>query len=263
MKIITWNVNGIRPRLEQTLALLEQEQPDVLCLQEIKIANEQFPVEAFESAGYGTVAVHGQKAYHGVAIIAKEPDLTIERQVFAGKDDRRHIAVRLPNGLEVHNFYVPAGGDVPDRDKNEKFAQKLDFLNDMTTWFPNNRTANDKIILVGDLNVAPLETDVWNHKQQRKYVGHTPLECERFQALWESFGWIDVGRRFIPPEEMLHSWWTYRSPGAFDKGRGWRLDHVMASPALSDSLASYHHLTDWRRMEKPSDHLPVAVTLAL
>src|SRR5690606_30795589 len=136
----------------------------------------------------------------------------------------------LPGGIELHNFYVPAGGDVPDPAVNPKFAHKLRFLDEAAAWFAARRNPENRFILLGDLNVAPLETDVWSHKQLLKVVSHTPVEVERMNRWCASHDWVDAVRRFVPPERKLYSWWSYRSPdwAAADKGR--RLDHVWVTP---------------------------------
>ena len=144
----------------------------------------------------------------------------------------------LENGVEINNFYVPAGGDVPDPLTNDKFAHKLDFLGEMTNWFAARKAPDNKLVLVGDLNVAPLENDVWSHKALLKVVSHTPVEVEAMTALMAAGDWIDAMRRFVPPEEHLYSWWSYRARDWDDADKGRRLDHVWVTPALDDALES-------------------------
>ncbi|NKX41093.1 exodeoxyribonuclease III, partial [Rhodobacteraceae bacterium R_SAG2] len=179
---------------------------------------------------------------------------------FAGLGHARHVAGRLENGVTIHNFYVPAGGDVPDREVNEKFGQKLDYLTDMRDWFHADRP--EKSVLVGDLNIAPREDDVWDHKKLLKVVSHTPVEVEHFADVMEAGGWSDVTRNDIP-DGRLYSWWSYRAKDwdAADKGR--RLDHVWATSDIKSSAHSSRVLRDARGWEKPSDHAPVFATFDL
>ena len=175
--IATWNINSVRLRIDLVGRLLRDHAPDVLCLQETKCRDAEFPVAAFKAAGYAHVAINGQKGYHGVAIASRMPFTRIERRGFCGKNDSRHLAVTLaPNGraLTLHNFYVPAGGDLPDPTENDKFAHKLSFLDEMRAAPELRCSGSNRMILVGDLNVAPLEHDVWSHKQMLRVVS---LDC--------------------------------------------------------------------------------------
>ena len=162
-------------------------------------------------------------------------------------------------GLTVHNFYVPAGGDVPDPALNAKFDHKLHFLDSMMQG-PEKLRA-ERAVLVGDLNVAPLETDVWSHKALLKVVSHTPVEVERFGRVQAAGPWVDAMRERVPPEEKLYTWWSYRSPdwALADKGR--RLDHVWVSPDLAGGVEDLTVLKEARGWERPSDHVPVTVAL--
>ncbi|MEL7486059.1 MAG: exodeoxyribonuclease III [Pseudomonadota bacterium] len=268
MKIATWNINSVRLRIDHVTRFLEEEAPDVLCLQETKCRDDQFPRKAFEKAGYGNLAISGQAGYHGVAIAAKVSLKNVDIRRFCGKDDCRHIAATLPGGVEVHNFYVPAGGDEPDPVKNDKFDHKLKFLDEMRDWFSGMGGPRKKRVLVGDLNVAPHEHDVWSHKQLLKVVSHTPIEVERLQAAADAGGWIDVARALADSDEKLFSWWSYRARDWRASNRGRRLDHIWVTPALKtaalsngrDALVIHDRARDW---EKPSDHAPVTLTLAL
>ena len=179
---------------------------------------------------------------------------------FAALGHARHVAARLENGTVIHNFYVPAGGDKPDRAINEKFGQKLDYLTEMRDWFRDSRP--EKAILVGDLNIAPREDDVWSHKQLLKVVSHTPIEVEHLGNAQEAGGWTDVTRADIP-EGQLYSWWSYRARDwdAADKGR--RLDHVWTSGDLKNAFHSSRILRAARGWEQPSDHAPVFATFDL
>lgn len=260
MKIATWNINSVRLREPIVLKFLEAEAPDVLCLQETKSPVEKLPLENFAALGYTHVEARGFKGYNGVMTLSKLPFVESYSRNFVGREDARHIATRFENGVTLHNFYVPAGGDEPDRDVNEKFGHKLDFLSEMSSMFEDD--APNKAVLVGDLNIAPLEDDVWSHKQLLKVVSHTPIECETLDKLMQAGGWRDVVRALMP-EGKLYSWWSYRARDwdAADKGR--RLDHVWASADLADSAQNVKILREARGWEKPSDHVPVIVEFAL
>ncbi|SLN15771.1 Exodeoxyribonuclease III [Roseovarius litorisediminis] len=258
--LATWNINSVRLREPIVSKLLTEEGPDILCLQECKSPVDLMPLEKFAELGYGHVVARGQKGYNGVAILSKLPIQDAGDMDFAGLGHARHVAGRLENGVVIHNFYVPAGGDIPDREKNEKFGQKLDYLSDMRDWFRGSRP--EKAILVGDLNIAPREDDVWNHKQLLKIVSHTPVEVEHFGAVMDAGGWSDVTRADIP-QGLLYSWWSYRAKDwdAADKGR--RLDHVWASADIKAAAHSSRILRGARGWEKPSDHAPVFATFDL
>ena len=258
--LATWNINSVRLREALVARLMSEEAPDVLCLQECKSPVDLIPTEAFAALGYRHRVARGQKGYNGVAILSKLPIEEAGAFDFAGLGHARHIAGRLENGVTIHNFYVPAGGDVPDRERNEKFGQKLDYVAQMRDHF--HAETPRKSILVGDLNIAPREDDVWSHKQLLKIVSHTPVETELLTAAQDAGGWIDVTRADIP-EGQLYSWWSYRSPDwdAADKGR--RLDHVWATSDIASAAHSSRILRDVRGWEKPSDHAPVFATFDL
>jgi exodeoxyribonuclease-3 len=261
MRLATWNINSIRARLHLLEKLTAEERPDVVCLQETKVADELFPLDAVRALGYPHIEICGMKGYNGVAVLSKVPFTAGGTREWCARSDARHVAVTLPDGTELHNFYVPAGGDVPDPAQNDKFAHKLDFLDEMTAWFPSERATERPMILVGDLNIAPLETDVWSHKQLLKVVSHTPVEVDRLDAVQGAIGWVDAVRHFVPPEERLYSWWSYRARDwdAADKGR--RLDHIWVTPPVKPRLQTARVLRDARGWEKASDHAPVIVDL--
>jgi exodeoxyribonuclease-3 len=256
MKIITWNINSVRLRLGLVIDLLADQQPDILCLQETKCPDEYFPHDAFDDAGYAHRAVRGEKGYNGVAIIARQPLHNVSHLNWAGKEDCRHIAASIEGGPTIHNFYVPAGGDVPDPRENDKFAHKLKFLDELEAWSEDGR--EDDAVLVGDLNIAPREDDVWSHKQLLKVVSHTPIECEKLDNVMTAGDWHDVVRDMIP-EGRLYSWWSYRARDwdAADKGR--RLDHIWMTPRMAPRVKAATVLRYARGWEKPSDHAPVVV----
>ena len=260
-KIATWNINSVRLRISIVEDFLNEHKPDVLCLQEIKCQNDLFPAKAFKEFGYEHQAVHGQKGYHGVATVSRLPLDEISSTDYCKKGDTRHVECVVDAGgkqLRLHNFYVPAGGDEANVETNPKFAHKLDFLQEMKTL----NADGDKIqsILVGDLNIAPLETDVWSHKQLLKVVSHTPIETDLLGEVMDAGGWADLIRHYIPPEEILFTWWSYRSKNWDAANKGRRLDHIWSSPALKDNLTDINVVRASRGLVKPSDHVPVIAT---
>ncbi|MEM9709210.1 MAG: exodeoxyribonuclease III [Pseudomonadota bacterium] len=258
--LATWNINSVRLREALVLRLLKEEAPDILCLQECKSPVDKIPLEGFEALGYAHLVARGQKGYNGVAILSKLPLEDAGSVDYAGLGHARHVAARLESGVTVENFYVPAGGDKPDREVNEKFGQKLDYLTAMRDAF--HGAPPKRSILVGDLNIAPREDDVWSHKQLLKVVSHTPIEVEHLGETQEAGSWVDVTRADIP-EGQLYSWWSYRSPDwdAADKGR--RLDHVWATPDIAGSAHGSRIMREVRGWEGPSDHAPVFATFDL
>ena len=252
--IATWNINSVRLREPIVLRFLRDEAPDVLCLQECKSPVELIPTEGFADLGYKYMVARGQKGYNGVAIISKLPLQDAGGLDLANLGHARHVAATLPNGVTIHNHYVPAGGDIPDRKKNEKFGQKLDYLTELRDIF--NSQKPERAILVGDLNIAPREDDVWDHKKLLKIVSHTPLEVEHFNQVMAAGGWVDIIRQNIPVG-LLYSWWSYRAKDwdVADKGR--RLDHIWATSDIAASSHSSRIMRVVRGWEKPSDHAPV------
>ncbi|MGY6706568.1 exodeoxyribonuclease III [Roseinatronobacter sp.] len=258
--LATWNINSVRLRAELVLKLLREEAPDVLCLQECKSPVDKIPFDLFAQAGYGYWAARGQKGYNGVAILSRLPLEDAGHIDWCGRGDARHVAARLENGVVIHNCYIPAGGDVPDRSVNEKFGHKLDTLIELRDHFGANRP--EKSILVGDLNIAPREDDVWSHKQLLKVVSHTPIEVEHLANAQDAGAWVDITRADIP-EGQLYSWWSYRARDwdAADKGR--RLDHIWASRDIAAAGHGSRILRDARGWTQPSDHAPVFASFDL
>ena len=265
--LTTWNINSVRLRIDLVAKFIKSVRPEVLCLQETKCIDDAFPLKRFKRLGYEHVALNGQKGYHGVAIVSKIPFESSDVQTFCGKVDSRHISVsfgqkaQIAKPLVVHNFYVPAGGDIPDPALNPKFEHKLSFLDEMRDCEPLHPKANDRHILVGDLNVAPHEHDVWSHKQLLKIVSHTPIECEKLLGVQAQGNWIDVARQRIPLSEKVYSWWSYRSADWSAANKGRRLDHIWVSQSLGDSVRDFKITRDARGWERPSDHVPVTAVL--
>ena len=261
MRLITWNINSVRLRVDLVRRLIEEANPDVLCLQETKTPDELFPREMFEGLGYRHMLVHGMKGYNGVAILAREPFVSSTTRAWCARADCRHAVVELPGGIELHNIYVPAGGDIPDPAENPKFAHKLQFLDELTAWFAAERDAGKPMIAVGDLNIAPLEMDVWSHKQLLTVVSHTPVEVDRLGKLQRAGGFVDAVRHFVPPEERLYTWWSYRARDWAASNRGRRLDHIWVTPPLAGALTRAQVFRDSRSWKQASDHVPVMIEL--
>jgi exodeoxyribonuclease III len=254
LKVASWNINSVRARAEIVERFLVEEQPDVLCLQETKVIDQDFPEGLFRRHGYKHLILCGQRMHHGVAIASKVPLHEEDRHDWQANGEARHVGVRLDCGIRVENVYVPAGGDTPDRAINPKFGQKLDFIERMTGWSEGCRVPT---LLVGDFNVAPLECDVWSHKALLNVVSHTPVEVEALGRLQASNDWVDLGRHFHPAPGRLYTWWSYRSPDWTRNDRGRRLDHMWASGDVA-ALARHHHVYEpCRAWARPSDHVPL------
>lgn len=264
MKFVTWNINSLRLRLPLLKQLVEEKAPDVICLQETKVPDELFPSEEIRTLGYEHYHFKGMKSYNGVAILSRYPLTPItDTPQWCGLNDCRHIAalVETPSGpLTIHDFYVPAGGDIPDTQINPKFAHKLNFIEEVTAWFRENTP--HRSILVGDLNTAPLEHDVWSHKQLLKVVCHTPAETTRHNE-WEKQGFLDAMRLLFPEPQKLYTWWSYRNRDWKKSNRGRRLDHIWITPDLKPALEKIDILADMRDWQPPSDHVPVLAELTL
>ena len=265
LRVATWNINSLRLRAPLLHRLIDSLDPDVLCLQETKVPDPLFPADVPTALGFPFVAFRGMKGYNGVAILSRLPfEVQAGGPDWCSKGDCRHLEVRLlpPDTapVELHDFYVPAGGDVPDRAENPKFGHKLDFLAEATEWFaarPRRRT-----ILAGDLNVAPLEHDVWSHRQLLKVVSHTPVETTALTA-WLATGFTDAVRRFVPETEKHFTWWSYRNQDWRRSDRGRRLDHVWVSHDLAPRLKRQITLKDARDWPQTSDHVPVCVEIEI
>ncbi|MCJ8159611.1 exodeoxyribonuclease III [Sphingomonas sp. LaA6.9] len=254
LKIASWNINSVRFRIEIVERFLREEAPDILCLQETKTINDTFPAAAFRQLGYTHQILHGQPMHHGVAIVSKIPMREDDRLDWQANGEARHVGVRLENGLRLENVYVPAGGDVPDRNLNPKFGQKLDFLARMIDWSENLSVPT---LLVGDFNIAPLECDVWSHKQLLDVVSHTPIEVETLGRMQAAHDWVDLGRHFVPAPERLYTWWSYRAKDWAASDRGRRLDHMWASKDVARQAVDHRIHEACRSWLKPSDHIPI------
>jgi exodeoxyribonuclease-3 len=265
LRVATWNINSLRLRLPLLKELVAALDPDVICLQETKVPDLLFPVDAPGALGYPHTVFRGMKGYNGVAILSRLPlEVHDAAPNWCSKDDCRHVAARVDTHggpIELHNFYVPAGGDVADRTQNPKYGHKLDFIAETRAWFAE-RQRLERSILVGDLNIAPLEHDVWSHKQLLDVVSHTPPETEGLNA-WLDTGFVDAVRHFVPADQKLYTWWSYRNRDWRTSDRGRRLDHVWVTPDLQGGLTRHVVLKDARDWPQSSDHVPVCVELAL
>src|ERR1700733_729392 len=248
LSLTTWNINSVRLRIDLVARFIKSVRPDILCLQETKCIDDAFPLKRFKRLGYEHIALNGQKGYHGVAVISRLPFEKTDIRTFCDKLDSRHISVefgeraQIAKPLVLHNFYVPAGGDIPDPALNPKFEHKLRFLDEMKACEPLHPRGDDRHILVGDLNVAPHET-------------------EKLLAAQAHGEWIDVARDRIPFSEKVYTWWSYRAADWTQADRGRRLDHIWVSRALQQSVSDFRITRDARGWERPSDHVPVTVTL--
>jgi len=265
LRIATWNINSLRLRLPLLRELDAALKPDILCLQETKVPDALFPMEGVQALGFPHVLHRGMKGYNGVAILSRRPIAAIDDTPdWCARGDCRHLSVQVDakgGPIELHNFYVPAGGDIPDPDANPKFRHKLDFVAEATQWFAA-RPAVTRSVLVGDLNIAPLPNDVWSHRQLLNVVSHTPPETEGLTA-WQRTHFHDAVRHFVPETDRIFTWWSYRNRDWRASDRGRRLDHVWVSHDMTGTLARQTVLKDARDWKQSSDHVPVCVELAV
>jgi len=266
LRIATWNVNSVRLRAGQVTRFASEQAPDVLCLQEIKCREGEFPTAAFVEAGLPHLRIAGQKGWHGVAIASRLPIEDAPALDLCREGHARCVSARVA-GIEIQNFYIPAGGDLPDRAENPKFDHKLDFYERLTAEMSRRDPAHP-LVLAGDFNIAPGENDVWNHRFMSRVVSHTPVEVEAMAALKASLDFIDLAREVTPEPVKLASWWSYRAQDFRASARGLRLDHIWISPGLREAAwrlgapACRIH-EDVRAWDRPSDHAPVSADLVL
>lgn len=250
IKIATFNVNSIRSRIDIVLDWIEKENCDVLCLQEIKVQDSEFPHETFQSEGL-YCAVYGQKAYNGVAIISKmQPDQVFCKQK-PDEQEARLIRARFGD-INVVNTYVPQGTEVG----SARFEYKLEWIRGMRSYFESNFTPEDKVLWVGDLNVAREPIDVYDPEGLAGSVCFHPDEQAALSWVME-WGLIDVFRKHHPGEAEQYSFWDYRIPNAVKRRMGWRLDHILATKPLAELSMDCYIDKEPRMKPKPSDHAPV------
>lgn len=261
LRLATWNINSVRLRIDQVARFVAERAPDVLMLQEIKCTTDQFPRGAFEEMGMPHLRVAGQKGWHGVAIASRLPLEDSDTFQVCKLGHARCVSARV-SGIDVQNFYIPAGGDVPDRALNPKFDHKMDFYEQLTAIVAGQDKSRP-LVMAGDFNIAPGEGDVWNHRYMSKIVSHTPIEVETLNRLQKTGGFADVLRDRFPEPQKLASWWSYRAADFRKSNRGLRLDHIWTSPGLTPAVvkdtARIHD--DVREWDRPSDHAPVTVDL--
>ena len=256
MKIATYNAASVRARLPRILEWIDENQPDILAIQETKVEDSQFPVAEFESRGY-SLALNGQKGWNGVAILSKSP-ITDVRRGFNDEwwpNDARVIAGRV-NDTWIINTYVPNGTEVG----SDKFEYKLRWLERFSQFLTDHFQPTDRVIWLGDVNIAPRPIDVYDSNKMLGGVGHHPEEFARLESILK-FGLTDAYRHLYP-EARQYTFWDFTLMRAVEKGLGWRIDHIYVSPPLVNSIQDCHVDMDARRGEKPSDHTYVTLTLS-
>lgn len=258
MQIATWNINSLTVRLPQVLAWLDANPVDALCLQELKLTDDKFPFDALKEAGY-EAAAFGQKTYNGVAIVSRSPLRDVVRNV-PGSDDvqARVIAGTLETPLGalrlINGYFV--NGQAPDSDK---FVYKMQWLQALQDWVREEMAQHERLVLVGDFNVAPEDRDTHDPVGLAGTIHHTPEERAHFQALLD-LGLTDTFRMFDQPDKSF-SWWDYRMLG-FQKNKGMRIDHILVTDAIKSAVQACTIDRAPRKNPQPSDHTPVVVTLA-
>lgn len=255
MKIATWNVNSLKVRLPQVLDWLAVQQPDVLALQETKLTDEAFPVEAIAEAGYQCV-YSGQKTYNGVAILARQALHDPVTDIDGLEDPQRRILAATVDGVRVINLYVVNGSEVG----SEKYAYKLDWLDKVTGFIAGEMKRHDKLVVLGDFNIAPEDRDVHDPEAWHEKILCSTPEREALKKILD-LGLSDCFRRFEQPEQSF-SWWDYRAAG-FRRNLGLRIDLILSSPALTEVCTACSIDVAPRRLERPSDHAPVIAEFAL
>ncbi len=267
LTIASWNINSVRRRLAQVERLADETGADVICLQETKASEPDFPAAEIAALGYPHQAVAGFGGYNGVAILSRRPLSQIERHLHCERDDARHISasIALNNGepLIINSVYVPAGGDVPDAEVNPKFAHKLRFVETIADHFSGHFGFRDNIVIAGDLNIAPLPADVWDHAKLSRIVTHTPIEIAALERFKRSLHFIDALREVVPEEDPVFTWWSYRAADWQAANKGRRLDHIWVSAPLKDKIGTVEVLSNVRNWSPPSDHVPVVLTLEM
>jgi exodeoxyribonuclease-3 len=255
MKIATWNVNSLNVRLPHVLEWLSAAEPDVLVLQEIKQTTEAFPEESFTETGYQAVA-NGQKTYNGVAVISRSPSAEHVCEIPGFEDSQRRVLASTIDGVRVVNLYVPNGQSVG----SEKYEYKLSWLAALRDFLAGELKTHDKLVVLGDFNIAPDDRDVYDPEKWGDDVLCSPLERKALGELLK-LGLTDVYRNFEQPEKDF-SWWDYRRAG-FQRNAGLRIDLILASDAMSGACQASYIDREPRTWERPSDHTPVIAEFSL
>jgi exodeoxyribonuclease-3 len=269
MRIVSYNVNSLRKRLHLLEEIVKIYDPEIICLQEIKISTENdFPFDFFRDFGFNNLKFQlSLKGQGGVLIASKKTELVnhcslnfFEQGQGFHECSERHLSVEISlhdQKISIHNLYVPSGGSGAEEVdlESKKFLDKLSFLRSMIYFFEQNKSENK--IVIGDLNVAPFENDVFNHKQLLKVISHTKEETDLFKGLLEKGNLADIGRIFFSENEKIFSWWSYRSKNWQQTNRGRRLDHILVSENFAQNIKKFEILVDFRKKESPSDHCPI------
>jgi exodeoxyribonuclease-3 len=254
MKLATWNVNSLKVRLPHLLDWLSQQAPDVVCLQETKTEDPNFPVEAFEAAGYKDVFA-GQKTYNGVAIVSRVPLADVQTGIPGFEDEQKRVVTATADGVRVVCAYVPNGQSVG----SDKYEYKLRWLRAFVAWLRGELERHPRLVVLGDYNVAPEDRDVHDPKLWQGQVLCSEEERAAFRRLLD-LGLSDGFRLFDQPERSF-TWWDYRM-NQFKRNMGLRIDHILVSPALAPRLSRCVIDLAPRRLERPSDHAPVVAEIA-
>ena len=249
MKIATWNVNSMNVRLPHVLEWLQNHAPDVLVLQEIKQLTEKFPTDALAEIGYRSIA-NGQKTYNGVAVVSRTPPADPVTELPGFEDPQRRVLATTIDGLRVVNLYVPNGSEVG----SEKYAYKLGWLAALRDFLADELTRHDKLVVLGDFNIAPADEDVYDPEKWGDAILCSPPEREALGKLLE-LGLSDVFRKFDQPEGTF-SWWDYRAAG-FRRNAGLRIDLILASSSMTARCTASYVDREPRAWDRPSDHAPV------
>ena len=254
MRIATWNVNSLRVRLEHVIAWLNEHRPDVLALQETKLPDEQFPADVFAELGYRSVS-NGQPAYNGVALLSREPleDIVTELDTF--EDPQRRVLGATVGGVRIYGLYVPNGQSL----ESEKYVYKLQWLEALRTQLARELDRHERLVVVGDFNIAPEDRDVHDPVAWEGKIHCSPAERAALGRILE-LGLHDAFREFEQPERAF-SWWDYRA-AAFRRNLGLRIDLILCSDAMRSLLRSCRIDVEPRRLDRPSDHAPVVADFA-
>jgi len=256
MRVATWNVNGLRARLDFVRLWLRERQPDAVALQELKLPDEAFPTAELAELGYHAL-VHGQPAWNGVAVLSRAPARLVQKGLPGQEDFGSRLLTAEVGGIHVTSVYVPNGKDVDHAD----YPRKLAWLDSLAEHL-GRRSGGGPAVVGGDFNVCPAAVDSWSEETLAGEIFHTEAERARMRCLLEG-GWHDLWRE-KHADEQAFSWWDYRA-GAFPRGQGLRIDLLLGTPDIAERVRSVVIDRDWRKKHEgltPSDHAPVVVDLA-